>query len=306
MFGSGWICLEISGDKEKRQSVYQRLMFVFSFIDFWVSVAYFCTTWPVPPSPKSVWSIGNDLTCKIQGYWLQMGAASFVYSAALTIYFVMVIKYQMKEREIKRWEPWLHAPALLFSFGTSTASLFMNHYGNSNLWCWITGGTTPGALYRWIFYYVELWICFLVVLFGMGFIIRGVQVTERESAKHDAAHKASMEMLTKTKDVEGEGDLSSREKRKEEKARREKIRKEQLRQTKRTRQVAVQALLYGTYIVRSMVVSSTYTVFHCTPLLSRLDLTHFSLLSFWSKYSFDVLHDLFLPHRQPVIPGHYW
>jgi hypothetical protein len=257
MLGSGWIALEISGDKEKRQSVYQRLMFAISFIDFWVSFSFFFSTWPVPPSPKAMWSIGNDFTCNLQGYLIQMGTASFVYSATLTIYFVMVIKYQMKERDIKKKEIWLHGPPLLFSFGTSTASLFMGHYGNSNLWCWITGKDTPGALYRWVFYYVELWVCFLVVLGGMGFIIRGVQVTERESAKHDAAHKARMEMLTTTttttttattsRDVQGEGDrdLSSKEKRNQEKARREKIRQEQLRQTKRTRQVAVQALLYG-------------------------------------------------------------
>jgi hypothetical protein len=247
MLGSGWIAVEISGDKEKRQSVYQRLMFAISFIDFWVSFSFFFSTWPVPPNPKVLWSIGNDFTCNVQGYLIQMGTASFVYSATLTIYFVMVIKYQMKERDIKKREIWLHAPPLLFSFGTSTASLVLGHYGNSNLWCWITGGDTAAAQYRWTFYYVELWFCFLVVLGGMGFIIRGVQVTERESAKHDAAHKARMEMLTKSKeDVEGEGgDRSSKEKRKEEKARREKIRQEELRQTKRTRQVAVQALLYG-------------------------------------------------------------
>jgi hypothetical protein len=187
--------------------------------------------------------MGNDFTCNLQGYVMQMGTASYVYSATLTIYFVMVISYQMKEREVRAREIWFHAPPLLFAFGTSTASLFMGHYGNSNLWCWITGGDTPARLYRWVFFYVELWSCFLVVLCGMAIIIRGVHVTERESAKHDVAHKASMAMLTMS--TQEMSEILSKDKKKDEKARREQIRKEQLRQTKRTRQVAVQAVLYG-------------------------------------------------------------
>ncbi|CAB9505608.1 expressed unknown protein [Seminavis robusta] len=263
--GCVWILLDVLGDAEKRRQVYHRLMLGYSIIFCIGGPFAIASTWPIPPDtqPYVVWAVGTDLSCHIQGFMIQVFASLFLYSTSLAAYFVMVIRFQWKERTIQRYEWFLHGVPWAFGLGTAIAGSAMDMYANSFLWCWF-GGTEDAYIYRWAFYYAPLWFCFLLVLIGMGSILWRVHTTERESAKFEAQWKAKREIQRALEqegdaDEEQPGDLSDAsswasfrsnmsmgsvheaitsvaQKRKEV--------KQWFRKRKRTRQVAMQAFLY--------------------------------------------------------------
>ena len=80
IFGSAWIVLEVAGDREKQKQMYHRLMAIFALLDMVISVFYFMSTWPMPEDDSElVWSRGNDATCQLQGFFIQLGSSAFIY-----------------------------------------------------------------------------------------------------------------------------------------------------------------------------------------------------------------------------------
>jgi hypothetical protein len=77
MVGSFWIIVEVLMDDLKRTNVYHRLLLGLSSSDFIFSIFMFASTWPIPSdTPDIAWAIGNERTCKVQGFVLQFGIAS--------------------------------------------------------------------------------------------------------------------------------------------------------------------------------------------------------------------------------------
>ena len=74
LVGSTWIIVEILTLKEKRNNVYNRLLCAMSFFDVIISAWYFASTWPIPAENADVaWAAENELSCTVQGFFLQMG-----------------------------------------------------------------------------------------------------------------------------------------------------------------------------------------------------------------------------------------
>ena len=163
-----------------------RLLFGLSCVDVILSIILFCSTWPIPSgTPDITWAAGNATTCRLQGFIIQLGSAGFIYNSVLTVYFVLVVRYSMKETALLKYEWIFHAVPLSFGLITSVIGLIFDFYGNSNLWCWI-GGFDDAPIFRWAFYYAPLWFCFLVVLVGMGMVFWGVRMQEKQTAELDS------------------------------------------------------------------------------------------------------------------------
>ena len=74
IMGSSWIVVEVLTCKSKRKNVYNRLLFAMSFFDVMYSSWMFATTWPIPAGTEGVvWAVGNERSCKVQGFFLQAG-----------------------------------------------------------------------------------------------------------------------------------------------------------------------------------------------------------------------------------------
>lgn len=138
LMGSLWIFFEVLTDREKRSMVYHRIIFMFALFDILESsITFFASSWlMVPPGP---WQArGNHATCAFQGFVTQLGSgALFSYNAVLSIFYLLVIKYNIPERRLRKHEWALHIYPLSFGFILATTAAANNWLHNATLWCWI-------------------------------------------------------------------------------------------------------------------------------------------------------------------------
>jgi hypothetical protein len=107
LFGSSMIIYDILRDKKKRGSVFHTLMLAMSAFDVFGSIAWGLTTLPIPEyeygEPSGIYGArGNEKTCKTQGFFIQLGYTSIFYNMSLSFYFLMVVRYGMRENQIKK------------------------------------------------------------------------------------------------------------------------------------------------------------------------------------------------------------
>ena len=143
-FGSSWIMVEVLTDntdlhKPKRKHPYHRLLFAMSLYDVLEGIFNFMSTWMIPKGTEGVaWALGNTATCSTQGFFLTLSVAVPIYNAMLSIYYVLVINYRVKDETLRKWvEPCMHLTAGSWAFFTATYSATTGLINNANLWCWI-------------------------------------------------------------------------------------------------------------------------------------------------------------------------
>jgi hypothetical protein len=198
ILGSSWIFLEVMGNAGKRKLVYHRLMFMLSLFDIIVSSAAFASTWPMTPDGDPWGAIGNEVTCNIQGFALQLGSTLFCYNAFLSIFFVLVINFSVPEPVLRKYELGLHIFPVVFGLTTAIIPVVKNYYHNANLWCWIAvdpecidgedsescDGFDKFHIYRMTLFFGPLWVCFLIELVCLCAVFRGVRHQEQRSRRH--------------------------------------------------------------------------------------------------------------------------
>jgi hypothetical protein len=140
LFGSSMIIYDIVRDPIKRGSVYHTLMLAMSVIDIFSSIAWGLSTLPIPEyeygEPSGIYGAkGNEKTCKTQGFFIQLGYTSLFYNMSLSFYFLMVVRYGMKENQIKKLQLWLHVPALVIGFALAFGGIPL--YQNDAWGCYI-------------------------------------------------------------------------------------------------------------------------------------------------------------------------
>lgn len=180
-------------------TIYQRLLFGMSVLDilhsFWAALS----TLPVPASSGAVFGHGNTATCSAQGFFVQFSAASPVYIASLTTYFMLKIRYNVSDEVLsKRYEFWFHAIPVTVAVGGGSigaALKIFNPIALPELGCWvapfprgchITGGCTRGYkigqfsdYYAWALAFSWFFLSFLVVLVTNVIIYSFIRRQER-------------------------------------------------------------------------------------------------------------------------------
>jgi hypothetical protein len=122
----------------KLSTTYRRLIVSLSTFDLIQSFSQTCSSMPMP-SGSMFLAIGNETTCDIQGFVNTFGAlGSALYSLSISIYFLLVIKFNINNRNIQRkYEPFLHACPILYSLTMSLVIVTTNNYNVSGGICWI-------------------------------------------------------------------------------------------------------------------------------------------------------------------------
>ena len=147
LLGSAYIIWDSVRDKVKRRSVYHQLMFAISVFDVFGSIAWGFTTLPIPKidefgEPSTIYGArGTEATCTAQGFFIQLGYTSIFYNMSLSFYYVMVIRYDMREHQIKKYQWFLFLPALIAGLGLACGGI--SHYENDLWGCYVA----PPALY---------------------------------------------------------------------------------------------------------------------------------------------------------------
>jgi len=131
--GSAYILTDVLSNKQKRHMVYPTLMTCLSISDAIASVGYFFSTWPIPSDTQGpMWgAVGTTGTCTAQGFFVQLGILSPLYNVALSLYYLLLIKYNWSEERLRSIQLPIHAAILTFSFGTAFACLPLTLYNVS-------------------------------------------------------------------------------------------------------------------------------------------------------------------------------
>jgi hypothetical protein len=122
LIGSILITHEFFSRSPDHRSTYHHLMLAISCYDVVTSVAYMLTGLLVPTSAGQYESHGNDATCKLQGFLIQLGATSLFYNLLLSVYFLLLVNYNWKERCFRKYRNYVHVPILMAGIALSVGS----------------------------------------------------------------------------------------------------------------------------------------------------------------------------------------
>jgi hypothetical protein len=109
MIGACYILYDVASDKKRRQTVYHQLLFGMAIFDVFTALAWGFATAPIPKEIFWVYGAnGSEATCKAQGFFVQLGFTSVFYNVSLAIYYLLVIVYSWKERNLVEIREYLH------------------------------------------------------------------------------------------------------------------------------------------------------------------------------------------------------
>ncbi|KAL3924776.1 MAG: hypothetical protein SGILL_000840 [Bacillariaceae sp.] len=162
-----------------------------SVTDVIVSSAFFMSTWAIPKDSyveifPVYGNVGTVATCNAQGFFLQLGVMLPMYNALLVLYYFVTIRMGWNEQRFqKRVEPFGHAFIWTFGIATATTALVMELFGDAMGWCWIAeNGTREIHMYRFLFWYVPLWLVFPWVVLGMSVVYFHVLKNDKKLEKY--------------------------------------------------------------------------------------------------------------------------
>jgi hypothetical protein len=109
-----------------------------SVFDAFGSLAWIVSTAPEPKYepdiqdtavPTGIYgAVGTQASCTAQGFFFQLGYTGIFYNMVLTIYYVLVIKYGMRERRLFQLKWFFHVPVLVAGFGLAFAGIPFYEY----------------------------------------------------------------------------------------------------------------------------------------------------------------------------------
>ena len=208
IIGSLYIVQHVLRSSKRRQRTYHRLLAVMSIMDFIYAIKAFGSTWPNPAGTGYL-TMGNTETCEAAAVLGHGGSlSSAMYNGSLTLYYLLTIAFSWRLDQIKRIEPLLHGLPLAIGWFTAFATIPMELMNPIGWTCWI--GSYPvscnvnpniectrgahASIYRWAFFHIELWACFIFVAFAMGYIYFRIRKNELAIRKYqyDSSDRGSV------------------------------------------------------------------------------------------------------------------
>jgi len=176
---------------KRKISVYDRLVMGMSVADWLASVGMFLSTWPIPRETGVLWAVGNQASCNFQGVFTQgPTSAATIYNSSLTFYFLLVVLFQWKQTQFRRYEFCFHVVPIMWGLSTAISGIPLKLYNNANLWCWIAPGEEGRGenahIFRMLFFYGPLYLILLIVTINEYLIIRYVR-----RLTHKIIHRSS-------------------------------------------------------------------------------------------------------------------
>ena len=135
ILGSSFIVLDVF--RKRFKTVYDRLLFGLAVSDIIASIGMALSTWPVPEyqGQKTYGAVGSLASCEFQGFFIQLGLATPLYSAFLSLYYILLVKFNYRPNTLKmlRFEKAAHGVSLSLALITAVASLALKQYNNANV-----------------------------------------------------------------------------------------------------------------------------------------------------------------------------
>eukprot|EP00550_Attheya_septentrionalis_P002410 CAMPEP_0198280698 /NCGR_PEP_ID=MMETSP1449-20131203/727_1 /TAXON_ID=420275 /ORGANISM="Attheya septentrionalis, Strain CCMP2084" /LENGTH=1194 /DNA_ID=CAMNT_0043976127 /DNA_START=257 /DNA_END=3841 /DNA_ORIENTATION=+ len=176
--GSTLIIVDISRDDRKLKKTFGQLMILLSVFDIMGSVAYAFTTLPIPEEDFIYGAKGTAGTCTAQGFFIQIGMIAAYLNAALSVNYLLMLKYGWSESKMLKIRPWLFGIPVVIGLVFAFAGL--PYYDNVILWC-NNANANP-----WPHLPMTFAIVFVTVIMGM--MCWHVYKEERVSKKWRSGH----------------------------------------------------------------------------------------------------------------------
>ncbi|KAL7461664.1 hypothetical protein ACHAXS_002077, partial [Conticribra weissflogii] len=131
--GSSFIIYDTARTHQKRQKILNQMLSTLSVFDIFGSIAYAFTTLPTPQEDYLYGAKGNETTCKVQGFFIQIGTIACFMNVSLSIYYLLTINYGWKDGRLMTKRLWFFIPPIVI--GLAFAFVGIPFYDNLYLWC---------------------------------------------------------------------------------------------------------------------------------------------------------------------------
>jgi len=204
--------------------IHHRFILLMSIFDIPSSIAYAVGTTAIPRIEETevlenrYGTIGNVYTCRTQGFFIQLGVAVPMYNAALTIFYVCSICYNIAEDKLSRhyFEEIIHTIVLTFSLITSVIGIALDLFHDVHFFCWFGEYPTDctrdpdvectshihSGIFRFTFGFLPIILSFIAIVVSMFMIYATVYnlnlLAERKQAAIQALSFIGAYLLTWT------------------------------------------------------------------------------------------------------------
>ena len=106
--------------------------------DIFGSIGWAFSTMPIPRGSNCTFgAFGNQATCITQGFMISLGLAVPTYNAMLCVYYLLVVKYNMRDEAIAKYEPLMHFISICPPLSVSIIAAANDLFNNYSQFCWI-------------------------------------------------------------------------------------------------------------------------------------------------------------------------
>jgi hypothetical protein len=197
--GSGYIVYEVFSCKRRwQESPYHRILLGLSISDILTSFfVFFLGSWMMPAEgiegPGEISGKGTQATCNFQGFMGQLGIASPLYNGALSVYLLLLLRYNWTPRQMaRRLEPWMHGIIILYSLLGASLGLILDFYSpNESGQCANSKGADEGLahdIFDWTFAVIPLWLTLGIATASMATVYFTVKNQEDKMEKRYKFH----------------------------------------------------------------------------------------------------------------------
>ena len=133
--GACYIVHDVYSNTKKHIKVYHQLVLGMVFFDLVTALAWSFGTLPINDevSYEVFGAHGTDVSCRAQGFFIQLGFTSIFYNVSLAIYFYLIIARGWKETQLRKICPWFHVPPILV--GLVLAFVALPYYNGFDYAC---------------------------------------------------------------------------------------------------------------------------------------------------------------------------
>jgi hypothetical protein len=186
----------------KGTSAVQRVLVGVAVIDILSSFAWFLSSWAVPRESGFALAAGTRGSCTFQGFLLQLAVGAPLYNSSLSLFYLLMIKYNWSDAKLAALERWVHGLILLFAVGTAIVLIPLEQFNQVGAVCWIDSvpdecGTFQNSragvpcergknawIYGLTLFYGPLWICVIACVIMMIQVYCSVRATMMRARRY--------------------------------------------------------------------------------------------------------------------------
>ena len=175
--------------------VQHELLLALCIFDILSSTAWAFGSFPIPKEAGVTGAHGNEASCTAQGFFVQLGQTGAIYNMALSILYLLTVRYGWRETRLRSIAKYLHLSALA---GVVMAFGGLPFYGHTVWGCYIRAPPFATTYLPLVMFSI-LPICIVTIVATVNMVLVFVHVREVDEA-------ASRWRFANTQGREGLGD----------------------------------------------------------------------------------------------------